>query len=259
MATAKQSDLPGLLGKTFLSSAEHYAQIGSTNDRAKELAAKEHTSLPCLVWADKQTAGRGRGANRWWTGEGSLAFSLLFNAAAAGIERQHNGLVSLACAAALVKTLRPLAPEVAVGLHWPNDVYAGNRKLAGILVESAPHGRLIAGIGLNVNNSHAAAPPELRDLAVALCDLTGHEHDRTNLLIELLKQIQRELKTLASDPQSIGRQADELCQQRGQWLLIDTGLETIGGTCEGIEPDGALLLLTDAGPRTFYAGVLRRA
>jgi BirA family biotin operon repressor/biotin-[acetyl-CoA-carboxylase] ligase len=254
---AKDLDLDRLLSETFLASAEHYVEITSTNDWARELAAKAR-KLPCLIAADRQTAGRGRGGNRWWTGDGSLAFSLLIDAAAAGIRREHTGLVSLAAAAAIVKTVQPRASEHLVGLHWPNDVYVSRRKLAGILVEALPCNRLVIGIGLNTNNSLATAPPDVRELAVALCDLTGGLHERSQLLIDLINQLRNELAALAEEPDAIGQQADEFCLQRGDWLTIDTGQETVEGRCFGIEADGALLLETATGPRKFYAGVLRR-
>jgi BirA family biotin operon repressor/biotin-[acetyl-CoA-carboxylase] ligase len=145
-----------------------------------------------------------------------------------------------------------------VGLHWPNDVYLGRGKLAGILVETLPDGRLVLGIGLNVNNRLSAAPDDVRERAISLYDATGQMHDRTQVLIDLLNQLQHELAELATKPSAIGRQADELCLQRGEPLMIDTGQEIVSGRCLGIEPDGALLLLTDRGPRKFYAGVLRQ-
>jgi BirA family biotin operon repressor/biotin-[acetyl-CoA-carboxylase] ligase len=150
---------------------------------------------------------------------------------------------------------RPLTGEP--GLHWPNDVYIGRRKLAGILVESLPGGHFVLGIGMNVNNSLAGAPTELREVAIALGEVTGQVHDRTQVLIDLLNQLQCELAALAAEPYKIGRQANELCLQRGEPLLIDTGQETVSGSCAGIEPDGALVMMTDCGPRKFYAGVLR--
>jgi BirA family biotin operon repressor/biotin-[acetyl-CoA-carboxylase] ligase len=251
-------DLTRLLAETFLATAEQHAEIGSTNDRARELGSLPATDLPCLISADRQIAGRGRGSNRWWTGEGSLAFSLLLDAATLGIRREYSGLVSLAAAAAIVKTVQPRVPEHLVGLHWPNDVYVARRKLAGILVESLPNGRLVVGIGLNTNNSLESAPPEVRDGAVALCDLTGGLHDRGQLLIDLVNQLREELAAVAEQPDTIGQQADAFCLQRGDWLMLDTGQEVVEGRCYGIEADGALLLQTATGSRKFYAGALRR-
>jgi BirA family biotin operon repressor/biotin-[acetyl-CoA-carboxylase] ligase len=249
-------DIVRVQSETALRTAEHHQQIGSTNDRARELAGTA-VDLPCLISADCQTAGRGRGGNRWWTGEGSLAFSLLLDAAAVGIRREHMGLASLAAAAAIVKSVQPRVPECTVGLHWPNDVFTCRRKLAGILVESLPGSRLVVGIGLNTNNRLATAPTDVRERATSLFDLTNQSHDRTQLLIELIHQLHVEFATLAKDPEAIGQQADELCLQRGDWLTLDTGQEAVEGRCFGIEGDGALLLATATGPRKFYAGVLR--
>ena len=94
---------------------------------------------------------------------------------------------------------------------------------------------------------------------MSLCDLAERSHDRTDLLVDLLNQLHEELRTLATEPDAIGLQADELCLQRGDWLTIDTGTETVEGRCFGIQPDGALVLETATGPRRFYAGVLRRS
>src|SRR3954470_23872203 len=60
----------------------------STQDQALELARSHAGPLPILVVAEEQTAGRGRGANRWWTARGSLAFSLLFDPAGWGLAPQ---------------------------------------------------------------------------------------------------------------------------------------------------------------------------
>jgi hypothetical protein len=73
-----------------------------------------------------------------------------------------------------------------------------------------------------------------------------------------MNQLRDELAALSADPEVIGQQADELCLQRGDWLVLDTGQEMVEGRCFGIEADGALLLETATGMRKFYAGALRR-
>ena len=93
-------DLPRLLSATFLAGAEQHETLSSTNDWARELPAD--AALPYLILAAEQIAGRGRGANAWWTGRGSLAMSLVIDPAAYGIADRHVLLVSLASAVALV-------------------------------------------------------------------------------------------------------------------------------------------------------------
>ena len=89
---------------------------------------KGRGELPLLVVADRQTAGRGRGANRWWTGPGALAFSLLVDGRTVGADRSRSPLVALAAAVAVVDTVAPLLPAHQVGIHWPNDVLVAERK-----------------------------------------------------------------------------------------------------------------------------------
>src|SRR5438093_8998371 len=59
---------------------DYHESIGSTSDRAMELGALDEAELPLLVLAERQTAGRGRGTNRWWSDEGALTFSLVLEA-----------------------------------------------------------------------------------------------------------------------------------------------------------------------------------
>ena len=170
-----QFDIDRILRETFVARAEYHPSIGSTNDRAAECAAQSAGELPLLVLADQQTAGRGRGANRWWTGPGALAFSLLLDGRTVAVGGNRSPLVALAAAVAVVDAVAPLLPEHPLGIHWPNDVMVGRRKLAGILIEVLPDGRHVVGIGLNTNNTLADAPAELQSRAVTLRDLGRHD------------------------------------------------------------------------------------
>ena len=250
-------DIDRLREATFIARAEHHAVLGSTNDRARQLAGEPAEGLPLLIVADQQTAGRGRGTNRWWTGPGSLALSLLLDSRQVPLaEPSQSPLVALAVAVALVETLAPRLPHQTVGIHWPNDVMAAGRKLAGILIEATPERRFIVGIGVNTNNSMADAPAELKTTATTMLDLTGQAHDPTTLLIDLLGNLQRGFGGMAESPESIALRADRLCLQHGRPLTLRSGNRTISGRCEGIAPDGALKLDTSEGRRTFYSGVL---
>ncbi len=208
--------------------------------------------------AAEQTAGRGRGANSWWTPRGSLAMSLLIDPAQHGIRAEHVLLVSLTCAVALVEAVERRAPGIPLGLHWPNDVFAADRKLSGILIEGLPGGRMILGIGVNTNNTMVDAPAELRSIATTLRNLTGKPCDHTEFLIELMARLDDGLQQLADRPQSIARAADGLCLQHGEELTVVTAGRTLTGTCRGIHDDGALLLATANGVQRIYSGALDR-
>ena len=254
-----QLDIDRIVRTTFVARAEYEPTVGSTNDRAAECAARDAGELPLLVAADRQTAGRGRGAKRWWTGPGALAFSLLVDGQTVGADRGRSPLVALAAAVAVVDTVAPLLPDCRVGIHWPNDVMVAERKLAGILIEVLPNRRHVVGIGLNTNNTLADAPAELHVTAATLRDLSRRQYDQTEILVDLLGRLEREFLRLCREPQSVAARANTLCLQRGRMLSLQWANRTIAGRCQGIAADGAILLETPAGTEPFYSGILSPA
>ncbi len=252
-------DTDRLVRETFIARVEHYASVGSTNDLAREFAAEGVGPLPLLIVADEQTAGRGRGTNRWWTGGGSLACSLLLDVNRLGFDLTRSPLVSLAAAVAIVQTVAPRLPSHTVGIHWPNDVFVDGRKLAGVLVEVLRGRRIIVGVGLNTNSSLRDAPEPLKKRATTLVELTGAEHPRTDVLLDLLEHLENGLRQWASAPDQTAAEANRLCLQRGETLRLESGGRPVCGQCLGIDVDGCLLLDTSEGRRKLYSGVVREA
>jgi BirA family biotin operon repressor/biotin-[acetyl-CoA-carboxylase] ligase len=246
-----------LLDRTFLRYAEYHALIDSTQIRARVLAEANQRPLPALIVADSQTAGRGRGSNRWWTGEGSLAFSLLIDPADFGFPRQPIPRLSLAAGVAIIDTVAPRLSEHPLGLHWPNDVYVGSGKLAGILVEVLPGGRHIIGVGLNSNNSLETAPVELKATVATMRDLTGRTHDHTELLLDLMDNLHAAIVQLSEPMETLGERFSLLCRQQGEILTVYQGDQKVTGRCAGVAVDGALLLDTLEGRREIYSGTLK--
>ena len=255
---ADELDLARLAASPVVGRVEHFATLGSTQDRAHELARSgDALTLPLLIVAEEQTSGRGRGPNRWWTGRGSLAMSLLFDPADWNISRTPQPERSLAVGVAIVDTIAPLLVDHQVGLHWPNDVFAAGKKVAGVLIDVLPDGRHIVGIGLNTNNSLAAAPDDVRARAASLSELAGRTFDRTAVLLNLLDQLQAAVRDSAASPQLFGQRFNQLCLQVDQRLTVEVGSQRTTGICVGIAADGALLLDTPGGTQKFYSGVLR--
>jgi BirA family biotin operon repressor/biotin-[acetyl-CoA-carboxylase] ligase len=250
-------DAPRLTASTWLADVEYLHEAPSTQDRARMCAADPTVRLPKLIVADRQTAGRGREGNSWWTGAGSLAFSLLFDPAQFGCVRRPAPRLSLAAGVAVIDALGPRMAGRPLGLHWPNDVYVGARKLAGILVEVLPDGRHILGVGLNTNSRIASAPAALQATVATVLDLTGRETDHTEYLIDFLAALEFRLRQLESDAAALGTALDDLCLQHGEPLTVFLGDEQVTGRCAGIAPDGALVLDTFDGRRLFYSGTLR--
>ncbi len=251
-------DVARVVEQTFVATVLHHTVIDSTNNEARRLA-ESHTgrpALPLLVVADRQTAGRGRGTNRWWTGNGNLACSVLLNTGTHGVAPPQVPLLSLAAAVAVARTVTPLLGSVAARIHWPNDVYAAGRKLAGVLIEVVSGGYAIVGVGLNVNSSLREAPLEVQQKATTLYELTGKRHAMVDLLIPLWQHFERALDLLRNNPAELARCADRLCGQHGRHLMVHTGHEVLEGTCAGISPAGELLLDTAAGRRRIVSGVV---
>ncbi len=249
-----------LLDTKFLARMEQYRTLDSTSDLAKRRAADGENRLPLLIVAEEQTAGRGRGANRWWTGPGSLACSLLLDVERFGIDRAVSPLVALGAALAVVETVvemvGPRVTALGVGLHWPNDVYVDRRKLAGVLVETLSNRLYVVGLGVNTNNTAADAPQAIRPGLATLLDLTGARQDHTTFLAAWLVRFEKTLGRLGRWPESVAARADSLCLQHGRTLTIQSDSRSTTGVCRGIAADGALLLDTSSGRRKFHSGVV---
>jgi BirA family biotin operon repressor/biotin-[acetyl-CoA-carboxylase] ligase len=169
-------------------------------------------------------------------------------------------LASLTAGVAVVDAITPLVAGHELGIHWPNDVILDTRKLAGILIEVLPDGKQVIGIGINVNNTAADAPAEVRPRVATLRDAIGQSHDATDLLIVILKHLERQFAELARSPQRIVARTNELCLQRGKRLEVIQGTRRVEGLCGGIAADGALVIETDDRVKTqIYSGTITTA
>jgi BirA family biotin operon repressor/biotin-[acetyl-CoA-carboxylase] ligase len=248
-------DAVALRGCPFARTVEIHAELGSTNDRARELIAGD-AALPALVVAERQTAGRGRGANRWWTTDGALTFSVAIDAAERGLTIEQNGLVSLATAVAVVDAVRGTT-GLAAGVKWPNDVYLYDKKLAGILIESPRPGRLVIGVGINVANRFDEAPDELRARATSLV-----EHAPAKLqavLVAFLVALDERLTQIATSDSLLIESARAACVLTGKIVTLRDGERTTTGECIGVADDGALRLKTDGVLTSYYSGTIEHA
>ncbi|MFM8414606.1 MAG: biotin--[acetyl-CoA-carboxylase] ligase [Planctomycetota bacterium] len=243
-----------LVGPGCLAAFEHLAEIESTMDRAREVAADPGAKLPHAVVADRQLRGRGRRSAAWWQQPGSLAVSIVVPAVDAPAGPPP--IWSLACGVAVAETIRVLEPAVAASVRWPNDVEVGGRKLAGILVETAGHGRAIFGIGINTTGSAALAPRAIARRVATLPDLAGRPLGRQPLLAELLPRLFTLLADVARDPSLLADRYRPLCCLTGRLVRVHVAEQIHEGICGGIAPDGRLVVDTPAGRMHFVSGSL---
>jgi len=199
------------------------------------------------VMARIQTAGRGRAARSWASQRGNLALSVLLRPVAPAREA---GQFALLAAVALHEAARPHAP---VRLRWPNDLLLGQAKLAGILTDAAlrPGGTLahvILGIGVNL----AHAPPVEGRETAALGPIPPE-----SFAWALLEALGRWLDLQAREGFAPIRAAWMAAGPApGTPLTVRQGDSFVSGRYEGLTAQGALRLLTKAGPREFHAGEL---
>jgi len=152
------------------------------------------------------------------------------------------------------QSIGPETPRFMLGLHWPNDLIIDGRKVAGVLVEFVAQDWCAIGIGINTNNTSADAPPEVKNIAVSLRELTGQRCDHSLLLVGLLRRLERAFSLLELSPEQIPRAADRLCLQRNRSLRLQLGTQNVEGICRGIAEDGALLLESAGKVEKFFSG-----
>jgi BirA family biotin operon repressor/biotin-[acetyl-CoA-carboxylase] ligase len=256
-----QRDLDRVVEETFVDDVDYHPQHESTNDRALQLARQGDCQRGAtLVLAERQTAGHGRGENRWWSGAGALTFSLLLPNESLELPPVNIPQTSLITGLAVASAIEQLVPGETSQLKWPNDVFLRGRKVCGILTEaiSGSSGALVIGIGLNVNNSVSDAPDELRVAAITLCDLVGRAVDRTDLLIAILQKLELQLNKLRAGDNQLRQQWELRCLLAGHTVHLDTPAGQLVGICRGIDDDGALLLEVGASIERCLAGSITR-
>ena len=251
-------ELARIPAETFIARVDYREEIPSTNSRALELTDGQIGSV--LVLADRQTAGRGRGGNAWWSADGALTFSVRLRASEFVVPEYRWPQLSLAAGLAVCEALEATLPVVTARIKWPNDVYVADRKVCGILVEAArfPAPTVVIGIGVNVNNSTTAAPPELRQRATALCDIAQSPVSRCDLLVSILRHLATRLAWLSDGAEDLQSTWSRRCLLTGRDVEIEQPAKKVIGRCRGIDADGALLVETSAGVERCLAGVVAR-
>ena len=223
----------------------------STNSEAQALIVQNRASDGCTVITDFQTAGRGQRGNQW---EGAAAENLMLSVVwqptflAAAEQFQLSQAVALGVhdwASAL------LGNDPKLKLKWPNDLYYGDQKLGGILIENTLSGPKIQysiiGIGLNINQQRFAVPT-----ATSISQLTGRAYVRETLAARLLECLEGRYLQLRAG--QVGRLRQAYLQvlyrfQESHFYMMD-GKKT-SGQIVGVEADGRLAVAVGNELRRF--------
>ena len=208
---------------------------------------KDHGEGTMVVATDYQTAGKGCGSNAWESERGkNLTFSMLIHPD--GIAAREQFHITEVVSVALCRTLQPYIYNK-VEIKWPNDIYVGDRKICGILIENRLQGNVIVdciiGIGLDVNQrtfvSDAPNP-------VSMYQLTGQETDREALLADFLQTFDQEWQNKAN-----GSEYRELLYRKGKDGLYEDKTGRFVARLADVLPDGRLLLVDEEGKEHTYA------
>lgn len=246
----------------------HIEETDSTNRWMKENGTRN-----LVVVADYQTAGKGCGANTWEAERGkNLLFSVMIHPKC--IQAKNQFIITQVVSVALCKTLEsllspPLTPPTqegntkgenptqegntkeeeptqegnAISIKWPNDIYVGDKKICGVLIENRLQGRMIndtiIGIGLNVNQTEfkSDAPNP-----VSIKQLTGKETDRDEVLNTFLNK----LKETAQSTTIIADYKARLYRREGKHLFM-TQNTTFKASIVDVKDDGRLMLQDEKG------------
>jgi BirA family transcriptional regulator, biotin operon repressor / biotin---[acetyl-CoA-carboxylase] ligase len=232
-----------------------FPQLGSTNDQAAELRKQGEMFAPAVVLADRQTAGRGRGMNAWWSREGSLTATFVLPVDDRIEPHQLPLIAGLAARGAAAE----LSGDHGVQLKWPNDLLYGGRKLAGLLCERILDADLV-GIGVNVNVDPLQAPAELRSQITSLSQVRGAALDMTDALVVLASHLRVMLDRAAQEPFGLLlREYDAHHALIGREVCVTAAPNEppLCGRCEGLDGIGRLLLRSGGKLHHVISGQVR--
>jgi BirA family transcriptional regulator, biotin operon repressor / biotin---[acetyl-CoA-carboxylase] ligase len=226
----------------------YHTALGSTNDLAKDLALQGAPDGTVVV-TEEQTAGRGRRGRTWLApSKTNLLFSILLRPALI-----PNRVFSLTMALALAAVE---AVEEETGLpcmiKWPNDLYAGGRKLAGILTEFAGKDKhvdwVVLGLGVNVNWCPEEEKGVSRFAATSIFSETQEKVSRNGLLVQILKQFESHHERLLSGGgDDLYRKWNEYSLVLGKEVVIESEGKRTTGRAVRIDENGALILEDEKG------------
>jgi BirA family biotin operon repressor/biotin-[acetyl-CoA-carboxylase] ligase len=212
--------------------------------KAEEVLLHEGYSIATF----HQNAGRGQQGASWESEpDKNLALSVLLRPGA--LDRSRLPELSMAVALAVLHALQTFVPAHSLKVKWPNDVLAGNRKLAGILLESGTDGKgqevWVVGIGVNVLQTHFYTPQ-----ATSLALLTDTPPQPEAVLEATLRSLEAYYLRWMSRSASIRQAYHALLFGKDEKKIFEAE-KLFVGIVKGVNAFGQLRVLTEEGERLF--------
>lgn len=228
--------------------------VGSTNNYLLNMIDNQAVEAWTVIWANEQTEGKGHGSGSWESGAGlNLTFSLLLKPYFIPPSKQF--VITQIVSIALFKVLKSYISDEPVKIKWPNDIYIGDKKVAGMLIQNVIRGSqleyTIVGIGLNVNQKvfYSDAP---NPTSMAL--VKGVKYDLEKLLHELLHEIHVAYINSASSRslKSLSTSYLENLYQVNEWHNYECKGEEFVGMIAGIGNFGKLQMKLKNGSKKEF-------
>ena len=221
-----------------------FNSTSSTNDIAAEYAKNKHND-GLVIFAEEQTAGRGRAGSKWQSEPGD---SILCSVVLTGCKLNPE-LLSIVCAVAVADAIGKIGGTEAK-IKWPNDIILNGKKVAGILLESRINktdGAYIFGIGINCHQKESSFPPELQPIATSIDIESQSITDRISLAKRLLTSLEHWLEIAAKTSDKVTEKWRQLSIQLNHRVKLIYNGKRFSGNCIGIDPEKGLILQLDTG------------
>ncbi len=216
-------------------------ETDSTNTQCK-LLAKNNAPHGTVVFAKRQTAGRGRLGRSFFSPDNAgLYCSVLIRE---GINMEHIGLVTPCAAVAAAKAVEKLSGTRA-DIKWVNDIYICEKKVCGILTEASLPDFIVIGIGINLRSVKNVFPDELLDIVTSIEDETGKVFTPSQMADVLLTELSGIVENMQD--RSFLREYRERSCLIGREVNVLTGNETYPALVTGIDDSAGLMIRLPTG------------
>jgi len=228
----------------------YVSECHSTNDEAQRLVQTQHVEEGTIVITDCQPGGRGQRGNRWLAEPGkNLTFSMVVKPK--GLPVANQALLTMVVSLGIHDWLCGLLPDEAIRIKWPNDMFVGDRKVCGILIESHVTGDFIShaiiGIGININQ-HSFAVPQ----AASLKMITGKTFQLQTCFEEVVACVESRYLMLERKEFALIKAAYlERLYWIGEQHLFSSSGTRFTGTITGTDQFGRLEIETNGIRKTY--------
>lgn len=228
----------------------YYESTTSTNWAAKKLCAEQDAASlhGTMVIAGEQTGGFGRLGRAWASPKGGIWASVILTPS---LPIDSLPMIMMAASVAVARAIRRKY-DLGALIKWPNDVYIGDKKVAGLILELSSEGEAVhyclLGMGIDANVDLDELSPELRRMVTSISAELGHEVDRASLLAMIMREFESRYRILESgefDP--IIREWKSLSLTLDTRVSIRTMRKTFEGVAIDIDQHGALIIRRDNG------------